>query len=64
MNDAILKAVNEQEQVLLKLRESLERRRITLCDNKSWNFERAKFIGMLDMLDALKIDRSEFSWIF
>ena len=64
METKLLNAVNAQEQVLLNLRNSLQSRRITLSDNKTWNFERAKFIGMLDILDALEIDRSEFSWIF
>ncbi len=56
--------VVEQEGYLLKLRESLERRLISVNDNKTWNFERAKMIGMLDVCDVLKIDRSQFNWIF
>ncbi len=27
-------------------------------------YERAKLIGMIDLLDACKIDKSEFTWIF
>jgi len=63
-NDILLKKVTEQETVLLKTRENLERRNIKLSDNKTWNYERAKFIGMLDMLDVMGIDRKQFNWIF
>ena len=35
-----------------------------LTDNKVFQYERAKLIGMLDMLDILEIDRKEFNWIF
>lgn len=30
----------------------------------AFQFERAKLMGMFDILDALKIDRKEFNWIF
>ena len=35
-----------------------------VSDKETLAYERAKLIGMLDILDALKIDRSEFNWIF
>ena len=63
-NEILLQKVRQQESYLLKLRESLERRLISINDSKSYQFERAKMIGMMDILDLLKIDRSEFNWIF
>ena len=64
MKEQLLKVVREQESVMLKLRDSLIRRNIPLNDNKSWLYERAKIVGMIDMLDVLSIDRKEFNWIF
>jgi hypothetical protein len=62
--EIVLEKVKEQENYLLKTRENLERRNINWLDNRTYNFERAKMIGMLDILDVLKIDRSQFNWIF
>lgn len=64
MEEKILKKLREQEQVLLKLRESLERRLINVHQNKTWQYERAKLIGMMDICDVMGIDRKEFNWIF
>jgi len=64
MKTILLNKVREQEQFMLKLRDRLLLRDIKLDENKSWLYERAKMIGMIDMLDALSIDRSEFNWIF
>lgn len=64
MEEKILKKLREQEQVLLKLRESLERRLINRNENRTWLHERAKLIGIMDVCDVMGIDRSEFNWIF
>jgi hypothetical protein len=60
----ILTKVREQEAFLLKTRENLNKRSINWLENTTYKFERARLIGMLDILDILNIDRSEFNWIF
>lgn len=65
--EKILKIVREQERVVLATRDRIERlRRFDghISDNKTFAYERAKLIGMLDILDAMNVDRSEFNWIF
>ena len=64
MEQQLLTKIRQHEAYLLNLRDSLERRRINVNNSPTWAFQRAKMIGMLDMLDVLKIDRSEFNWIF
>jgi hypothetical protein len=62
--DKILQAVRYQEQICLKTRDRLIGLRNNPNDSKAFVYERAKLIGMLDILDLLQIDRSEFNWIF
>lgn len=64
MEEKLLQAVRAQETVCLNLRESLHRRHRSCGGSQSFQYERAKLIGMLDILDALSIDRTEFKWIF
>jgi len=64
MNEIILKTVRSQQTVLEGLIQGCLKYGVAPLTNKEVIFERAKFLGMLDLLDALKIERSEFSWIF
>ena len=67
MDNHIEKLINkakEQEKYLLSIRDSLDKRRIIPNDNITYRLERYRLIGMLDMLDVLRIDRMEFNWIF
>jgi hypothetical protein len=60
----LIKKAREQEAYVLKLKETLEQMNISLYENKTYQYQRAKLIGMMDMLDVLRVDRSEFNWIF
>ena len=59
-----LKAAREQERILLATKTRLEARNLRASENSIYQHERAKLIGMLDILDALEINRTEFNWIF
>lgn len=60
----LLAIAREEERGLLALRDSLESRRIVCADNPSHQYRRARLTAFIDALDAVKIDRSEFNWIF
>jgi len=60
----VIDKVKEQERLLLSMRENIERRGNNPNESPTIRYETAKMIGMLDILDVLKIDRSEFNWIF
>jgi hypothetical protein len=60
----LLETTKAQEAVVEKLLEIMDRRNINYKKNDGFNYERAKLVGMMDMLDACKIDRKEFNWIF
>jgi len=60
----LIETTRAQESVALKIHNALERRNRNYWEDKNAIYERAKLIGMLDMLDAFRIDRTEFNWIF
>lgn len=67
MNEQQLTAYNvaeKQGQLLLRMRESIEIHNKSTDHSSTYQFERAKLIGMLSVLDALQVDRSTFNWIF
>lgn len=62
MNPTIL--LKEQSNFLLNLRESLEKRNVRVSENRTYQFERAKMIGMLDMARAIDLDIDEYRWVY
>ena len=60
----LLETTRAQERIIILIHNALERRNRNYREDKNAIYERAKLIGMLDMLDAFKIDRTEFNWIF
>lgn len=60
----ILEVANQQEALLLKIREGIEKRGKNPNDSTTYNFERAKLIGIISILDKFKIKRNTFNWIF
>lgn len=64
MEEKLIKRAREQESFILRLRDSLISRNRDYKNNPSWQHERAKLIGMIDMLDVLGIDKKEFCWIY
>ena len=56
LQEKIYKKAKEQNDLLCKLYEKKL--------GTTWQFERAKQIGYLDILDLAGIDRTEFNWIF
>jgi hypothetical protein len=56
--------LTEQSRFLLNLRESLEKRNIRVSDNSTYQWERAKMIGMLDMARAMDMDIDDFRWVY
>jgi hypothetical protein len=56
--------LTEQSRFLLNLRESLEKQNIRVSDNRTYQWERAKMIGMLDMARAIDLDIDDFRWVY
>ena len=56
--------LQEQSRFLLSLRESLEKQNIRVSDNRTYQWERAKMIGMLDMARAIDLDIDDFRWVY
>lgn len=61
--EKMLKVAREEEQYLIKMRERLEMRGIKPSKDKSHNHQVSKMQGIVTMLDAAGIDRTEFNWI-
>jgi hypothetical protein len=59
-----LALLQEQSRFLLNLRESLEKRNVRVSDNSTYQWERAKMIGMLDMARAIDLDIDDFRWVY
>ena len=64
MGKIIIEQAEKQENLLIACRDSLLKRNKNYNDNRSYEYERAKLIGMIDIMDSLKIDRSKFNWIY
>jgi hypothetical protein len=56
--------LTEQSRFLLNLRESLEKQNIRVSNNSTYQWERAKMIGMLDMARAMDMDIDDFRWVY
>jgi hypothetical protein len=56
--------LTEQSRFLLNLRESLEKQNIRVSDNRTYQWERAKMIGMLDMARAMDLDIDDYRWVY
>ena len=56
--------LQEQSRFLLSLRESLEKQNIRVSDNRTYQWERAKMIGRLDMARAIDLDIDDFRWVY
>jgi hypothetical protein len=56
--------LTEQSRFLLNLRESLEKQNIRVSNNSTYQWERAKMIGMLDMARAMDMDIEDFRWVY
>ena len=59
-----LALLKEQSRFLLNLRESLEKQNIRVSNNSTYQWERAKMIGMLDMARAMDLDINDFKWVY
>ena len=64
MEEIVLNELKSQENFLINTRERNEKLRKPLSENQTFQYERAKFIGMLDLAKKLDIDVSEFNWIY
>jgi hypothetical protein len=60
----LLETARSQEGYLLKIRDRIIARYDNPYENTNFLYERSVLIGMISMLDALRIDRKEFNWIF
>jgi hypothetical protein len=54
---------DNQERLLLNLREIAERKRLTFSNNALYDYERAKFIGMIEAMRTLGMDVEPYNWI-
>jgi hypothetical protein len=61
--ERMLKVAREEEQYLIKLRDRLEMQRIIASTDRSHGHQVSKMQGIITMLDAAGIDRTEFNWI-
>jgi len=64
MKEKIIKSIKDQERYLLNTRERAQYLRENLHTSKTYQYERAKFIGMLEIAKMAKVDTTEFNWIF
>jgi hypothetical protein len=64
IENRLLETARIQEGYLLKIRDRIIARYDNPNENTNFIYERSVLIGMISMLDALKIDRKEFNWIF
>lgn len=64
MEQIVINTLRSEETFLINTRERNEKLRKPLSENKTFQYERAKFIGMLDLAKKLDIDVSEFNWIY
>ncbi|MCL2312264.1 MAG: hypothetical protein FWC41_07740 [Firmicutes bacterium] len=60
----ILNKVKEQEKSMIGLMNSLEKQNKKYTDSRLFNLYVGKMFGMLEILEELKIDSTEFHWIY
>lgn len=53
-----------QEDYLEKLMISLDKKKVNYKENKTFLFERAKLIGMMEVSKTIGIDVIEFTWVY
>ena len=56
--------LKSQANFLLSLREKLELRNIRVSGDNTYQWERAKMIGMLDMARTIDVNIDEFRWVY
>lgn len=59
-----IELLKNQADFLLSLREKLESRNIRVSGDNTYQWERAKMIGMLDMARTIDINIDEFRWVY
>ena len=64
MKNTIIHHAEIQESVIISSRDYLLSRNKNPKEDKTYLYERAKLIGIMDIMDCLKIDRTKFNWIF
>lgn len=64
LQQLLLEKATQQENYLLALRESCDKKGYYLPSHTPYQYERAKLIGMVDMLSAVGIDTDSFNWIY
>jgi len=60
----IFNKVREQEKKMVGLMNSLEKQNRKYTDSRLFNLYVGKMFGMLEILEELKIDSTEFHWIY
>lgn len=56
--------LKNQANFLLSLRDKLEARNIRVSGDNTYQWERAKMIGMLDMARTIDVNIDEFRWVY
>lgn len=65
MNNSIsLMVLNDQSEMLLKLRKDLDEQNILVTTNNRYQFERAKMLGMLEMARAFDMNIDTYRWVY
>jgi len=65
MNNTIsLMVLNDQSEMLLKLRKDLDEQNFLVTTNNRYHLERAKMIGMLEMARAFDMNIDTYRWVY
>jgi len=64
METRILNTLKNQESVCENMMVRLQKVLINYKQDKTFLYERAKLIGMIDLANSLEINTDEFSWIY
>lgn len=65
MNNTVsLMVLNDQSQMLLRLRNDLDEQNILVTTNNRYQLERAKMIGMLEMARAFDMNIDTYRWVY
>lgn len=62
--NALEKQALDLEASLLRLREGIEKRGRKVNEDKTFAYDRARLIGMLEILSAIGINTDSFKWIY
>ena len=61
MENTIILHAEIQEKIIISSRDFLISRNKRYQEDKTYLYERAKLIGIIDIMDCLKIDRTKFN---